>query len=67
MQTTYDTHALTPMGICEMVEDLGYEAAEWETTYTPPLKSILLSVKYSYASKGLIARMREIFHSMTTF
>lgn len=32
MQITYDTHALTPVGICEMVEDLGYEATEWETT-----------------------------------
>jgi hypothetical protein len=31
MQVTYDTHALTPTDICGLVDDLGYEATEWET------------------------------------
>ena len=31
MQVTYDTHALTATDICAIVDDLGYEATEWET------------------------------------
>jgi len=38
MQITYDTHALTPMGIREMVDDRGYEATEWETTLNSTAK-----------------------------
>jgi len=32
MKATYDTHALTTVDICGFVDDLGYEATEWETT-----------------------------------
>ena len=36
MQVTYDTHGITPIDICGLTDDLGYEATEWETTmYTP--------------------------------
>jgi hypothetical protein len=34
MQVTYDTHALTPTDICGFVDDLGYEATEWETVHS---------------------------------
>ena len=36
MQITYDTHALTPVDICGLVDDLGYEATEWETMVHAP-------------------------------
>ena len=50
MQTTYDTHALTPMSICEMVEDLGYEATEWETTIhsTPKIETFEREVQLRF-------------------
>jgi len=36
MQVTYDTHALTPIDICGLVDDIGFEATEWETTMHMP-------------------------------
>jgi hypothetical protein len=36
MKVTYDTHALTTVDICGLVDDLGYEATEWETTMHTP-------------------------------
>lgn len=32
MKVTYDTHALTTADISGLIDDLGYEATEWETT-----------------------------------
>jgi len=32
MNVTYDENGMSPQQLIELVEDLGYECAEWETT-----------------------------------
>ena len=43
MQVTYDTHALTPIDICRLVDDLGFEATEWETTMSAPESTAMVN------------------------
>ena len=36
VKVTYDTRALTTVDICGLIDDLGYEATDWETTMHAP-------------------------------
>lgn len=43
VKVTYDTHALTTADICGLVDDLGFEATEWETTPHAPESAATVS------------------------
>ena len=43
VKVTYDTHALTTVDICRLIDDLGFEATEWETTPHAPESAATVS------------------------
>ena len=66
MRVTYDSHAITPIGICEAVEDLGYEATEWETTIHTTAKVDTLGREVQLRFEGINSPYEWVFDLMVT-
>jgi len=64
MRVTYDAHAITPIGICEAVEDLGYEATEWETTIHTTAKVDNFGREVQLRFEGVNSPYERVFHLM---